>query len=457
MVATRRSRYLAALPEITSARRRPFAGFLEELVSEILLRLPPKSILRCRAVCKDWRRITSDGVFLLAHHRRQPPRRLLSFLRDVGHGHDLDVLESLDYCVEGLDLHTNQLRSVVRFTDCGFHDGDCPLKVYAACDGLLLMSYYTRSYLCNPATRQWCLVFPPDLKHDTIMGLYAHGSSHPREYRVLYYRIIGSLAVPPKFYINTVGSEKERMIWPETSSASVRKWLQGDDICLEKPCLFSGNLHWLPYPYLTQLSYLLVFDTVAEVFQWLRGPTRFRQVVSLLEMEGSLAISNSHMGGSEVDLWLLQDYNSAIWVHKYRVKLPALEIHRFDERGVTETDWCREVISLEEDVMVEEDGETDADWYTEVVSPEGDVLVEEDGETGADWYTEVVSPEGDVLVDVVNLLLHYDIKGNILQKFRCDGRNLNFMTHILQESLVPRTFFKMHEENAQEPPFFRGL
>jgi hypothetical protein len=53
----------------------------------------------------------------------------------------------------------------------------------------------------------------------------------------------------------------------------------------------------------------------------------------LLEMEGTLAISNSHMGGSEVDLRLLQDYKSVVWVQKYRIKFPALEIHCFDKDG----------------------------------------------------------------------------------------------------------------------------
>jgi hypothetical protein len=150
-------------------------------------------------------------------------------------------------------------------------------------------------------------------------------------------------------------------------------------------------------------------------------------------MEGTLAISNSHMGGSVVDLWLLQDYKSAVWVHKYRIKLPVLEICRFDEDVVTETDWC-----------------------PQVVFPEG--VLDEDGESDADWCAQVVSPEGDVLVDLINFLLHYDIKGNMLQKFHCAGRMLDFTPHILQESLVPQIFFRMQEErDVKEPPFFWWL
>jgi hypothetical protein len=38
---------------------------------EILVRLPSESVLRCRAVCKRWRRITADRSFLAAHSARR--------------------------------------------------------------------------------------------------------------------------------------------------------------------------------------------------------------------------------------------------------------------------------------------------------------------------------------------------------------------------------------------------
>ncbi|OEL16213.1 hypothetical protein BAE44_0022767 [Dichanthelium oligosanthes] len=186
------------------------ANLPEEILSEILLLLPPKSILRCRAVCKAWRAVTSDRALLLAHHRRQLPRRLFTFVRDVGGYHD--DLGVLDYCVEAFDFRTHEFLSVARFTgedyDCLL--GDSPFVVHAACDGLLLMSYNNYLHLCNPTTRQWLWVFPPALQHDKVVGLYyAHGHSSNSEYRVLYHRELG---LEPTFYISTVGSGKERCI-----------------------------------------------------------------------------------------------------------------------------------------------------------------------------------------------------------------------------------------------------
>ncbi|CAD6210857.1 unnamed protein product [Miscanthus lutarioriparius] len=241
------------------------ANLPEEIISEIFLLLPPKSVLLSRAVCKAWRQITSDRAFLLSHHRRQPQRRLLTFVRDVGTRHD--NLGLVDYCVEALDFRKREFRSVVRFT---FDDYDClasdaPFAVHAACGGLLLMSFRNRFYLCSPTTRQWVSVFPPALKHVKAAGLYVHDS----EYRVLYYREIG---LESTFYISSVGSGSE--------------------------------------------SYILVFDTIAEVFWLLDAPVKNLALVSsLLEIDGMLAISNSNVGGSKVNLWLLQDYKESLVPH----------------------------------------------------------------------------------------------------------------------------------------------
>uniref|UniRef100_A0ACD5X082 Uncharacterized protein n=1 Tax=Avena sativa TaxID=4498 RepID=A0ACD5X082_AVESA len=389
----------------------PLADLPEELVLDILLRLPPKSILQCRAVCKAWLCITTDRTFLLAHHGRQPAQRLLSFVRNVGsYGSGTD-LRVVDYCVEAIDFRTREFRSVVRFTgntpayESSLED-DYPFTIHAACDGLLLMSCDDSLYICNPATRQWALVCPPALGDHKIAGLYVHGPS--AEYRMLSYRDIDRTN---KFFINTVGSDSVRCITFGSSSVSMRKWLARGSKATEfdRPFLSHGKLHWLPQS--NPLKNILVFDTVAEEFSWLSSPVVTWDVVFLLEMEGTLAMSKSPTAGSKVDLWVLQDYKSAIWVHRYQIELPVAEICLYDKHE---------------------------SWMSKVVSPEGDVLVD--------------------CMDRLNWHLHYDIEGNLLRKFLCNGRLLHLTTHILKESLVPHAFFQMQEDgSAHEPPFFWGL
>ena len=214
-----------------------------------------------------------------------------------------------------------------------------------------------------------------------------------------------------KFFINTVGSKNIKCITFGSSSVSMRKWLARGSKATEfnSPFLSHGKLHWLPHS--NPLKNILAFDTVTEEFSWLPSPVVTWDVVWLLEMEGTLAMSQSPMGSSKVDLWVLQDYNSTVWVHKYHVELPVAEISLFDEYE--------------------------------------------------SWTSKVVSSEGDVLVDCMDRLdwqFHYDIKGNLLRKFLCTGRLLTLTTHILKESLVPHAFFRTQEDgSADQPPFFWGL
>uniref|UniRef100_M8BUU4 Uncharacterized protein n=1 Tax=Aegilops tauschii TaxID=37682 RepID=M8BUU4_AEGTA len=64
-------------------------GIPDEIsIWEILLRLPPKPLLRCRTVCHAWRRATSTRDFLLAHHALQPTHPILYS--------DTDDLSSMD-------------------------------------------------------------------------------------------------------------------------------------------------------------------------------------------------------------------------------------------------------------------------------------------------------------------------------------------------------------------------
>lgn len=56
----------------TPPRSWPSGSDRRLVVWEILVRLPPKSLLRCRTVCRAWCRVTTTRDFLFAHHGHQP-------------------------------------------------------------------------------------------------------------------------------------------------------------------------------------------------------------------------------------------------------------------------------------------------------------------------------------------------------------------------------------------------
>ncbi|XP_073351754.1 F-box protein At5g10340-like [Aegilops tauschii subsp. strangulata] len=147
----------------------PLRVLPEEIVTwEILVRLPPKALLRCRAVCRAWRRVISAHDFLLAHHDRQPS---LHFLCGSGYRGGIRHREILT--VDKQASAAVQLHTVVRLDEYFF--------LQASCDGLLVLSGPGMAYICcNPATRQhvqWDL---------NIMGMYRHRPTG--EYRLLLER-----------------------------------------------------------------------------------------------------------------------------------------------------------------------------------------------------------------------------------------------------------------------------
>ncbi|XP_020184968.1 putative F-box protein At2g02030 [Aegilops tauschii subsp. strangulata] len=153
----------------TAAATPRHGGLPEEIVIwEILVRLPQKSLLRCRAVCRAWRSATSARDFLAAHHDRQP--NLPIVFQVYRGGQSLLALDNRGAAAP-------QLQPVARLDD---HS-----SLEASCDGLLLLADYGRGVstfsVCNPATRQFARL--PMLSGFVSLGMYRHGPTG--EYRIL--------------------------------------------------------------------------------------------------------------------------------------------------------------------------------------------------------------------------------------------------------------------------------
>ncbi|KAM0907585.1 hypothetical protein ACQ4PT_016088 [Festuca glaucescens] len=300
----------------------------EIVVWEILVRLPPKSLLRCRAVCPAWRRATSTRDFLLAHHARQPSLPLLRGYELSDHGVSLDVI-LFDHRA-GLAA-VDQLQSVARL-------GNSFFCLEASCDGLLVLcgTYRNMGYsICNPATRQYARL--DDLDGFAFLGMYPH--SPTGGYRLLLGK--SSYAYVPDdqdgYYVFTLGSDQPpRRIWCPNVE---------DVIHESSAVLFRGSLHWHVEQLERAGNMLTVFNTTTELFRQMRAPA-VPGKAKLFEMDGMLGMSSFNDAATTVDIWMTQDYESEAWAIKYRVELPAAELNvKFGHRSVV-------VLSLDGDVLV---------------------------------------------------------------------------------------------------------
>ncbi|XP_047057886.1 putative F-box protein At2g02030 [Lolium rigidum] len=142
----------------------PPAELLDELVTEILLRLPVKSLLRFKSVSKAWRAIISDPFFIRSHLQqsasrwRQNPSLLVTphTLFHVIEGEPWPSTFSTDISFyqwqqPSSEEEESEARFVMHTDD--FLEEFNSVCYFAHCDGLVVAPTNTNVYLFNPATR----------------------------------------------------------------------------------------------------------------------------------------------------------------------------------------------------------------------------------------------------------------------------------------------------------------
>ncbi|XP_066167452.1 putative F-box/kelch-repeat protein At3g17280 [Oryza sativa Japonica Group] len=208
------------------------AGIPEDIVEEILLRLPVKSILRFRSVCKSWRAMVADPRFvrLQLHHsttaaRHYPPSMLIladwclpeqrrgaiDFFSYPGHGVAADSALGMTWSSkstvaaaadgyaaadgdavdvgnadDNLDAAVDDGNAAADWDDDDDWDidvGAIGWALHLHCNGLVLLrsmrKYSTKMLVCNPATKELAELpaCAPDYFGVQAVGFYADQST----------------------------------------------------------------------------------------------------------------------------------------------------------------------------------------------------------------------------------------------------------------------------------------
>ncbi|VAH84693.1 unnamed protein product [Triticum turgidum subsp. durum] len=299
----------------------PHRVFPDEVsIWEILVRLPPKSLLRCRAICRAWRGATSTRDFLLAHHARQPTLPILRGYNNVN-GLSLDV--TLFDHRAGVAA-ADRLQSVAQLGV-----GHAYFILTSCYNGLLVFSIdYDYFCICNPATRQYALL--PLLSQFDVMGMYPHTPTGD-------YRLLMAPKAQDGAYIYTLGSSQPpRCIDIQCSHVDQVIWASGI-------VMFHGSIHWCIE------NMIIVFDTTAESFRQMHTPID-PDGADIFEMDGMLSMSIFNDAMISIDIWMTRDYESEVWALKYRVELPVAELT--NQFGNFNKLWWLVVMSSEGDVLV---------------------------------------------------------------------------------------------------------
>ncbi|XP_076883321.1 F-box/kelch-repeat protein At3g06240-like [Bidens hawaiensis] len=267
----------------------------EELIEEILTRLPTKSLLRFRTVSKSLCACISSPGFIRLHTLRSSEKLMLV--------HDIFKYQGRERPSELNNIYTLHSRSQLSYDDTtcmgSMTSVEYPFRgffVVGSCDGIVcLYKYRTGINLWNPSIRRIVTVHDrPSLSdHERHWDALGFGFDPVvDDYKILMRARCNT--EENTFLVYTLKTDT----WREIASRPVTP-INHIKSC---QCLFNGVLYWALkwYPPIDEefrfYYYILTFDLSSEVFSTIEVPEPSWETNQLAIINGSLAaaISSKH-------------------------------------------------------------------------------------------------------------------------------------------------------------------
>lgn len=237
-----------------------------ELMIQILLRLPVKSLIRFKCVCKSWfSLISSDSHFANSHFQLSPAkhtRRVLFISTSARLTRSIDVDASLDHDSASLNIHFLLPES---YSD---------LQIKGSCRGFILLhcSLTLSLYLWNPSTGfHKKIPLPPFASHlddgiDYFYGFWYDPLTD--DYLVV------SMSVHPshlEIFSLRANTWKEEIHFTQFSCVGVSEFEP-------KPGLFfNGAIHWFAFHLGLRLDVIISFDLIKRKLFYIHFPDEFNR------------------------------------------------------------------------------------------------------------------------------------------------------------------------------------
>ncbi|XP_065871766.1 F-box protein At5g07610 [Euphorbia lathyris] len=298
-------RFKTILPPSLSAEK---IASHDDLLLQILVRLPIKSLLKFKSVSKHWLSLITNPHF--------SRRGYLSHC-----GLFLDTWSRATYQFDFIDLHCNHSDPPLKTLTCVDYPPE--MKIIQSCNGLLLCCSIpssksaTNYYVCNPTTKQHSVI-PPLTPVGEISGPFlAFDPLKSPDYKVI---CIHQFQIEePNYQIEIYSSKSGK--W-RLSEASFRLDF---DIGMHGGVFWNGGIHWY-----TDSGPCLYFDVDEEEIKEMAMPSPIpddwyrRRVRYFGESRGHLQlIEIYHPPSTQFDVWEMENDRSG-WSVKYRVNLDGI-------------------------------------------------------------------------------------------------------------------------------------
>ncbi|CAL4958561.1 unnamed protein product [Urochloa decumbens] len=370
-------------------RKRDVPELFDEMVWEILIRLPVNSLVRFRSVSKAWRAIISDPSFVRAHlhfcrqSQHQNPTSFLitpyMFLQRRGPATSKAISTDIRFYKWHLEEDTRNTATLVYRRH--FPAGEFGrLSEMAHCDGLVLLPTNTKAYVFNPGTRDVIVLpestcnalplhrtcLPTGLGFDATTGRYkvARAFYRPSYDDPMYMAAMG-------MEVFTIGGEDGA--WRETLEDPPYLMLSGQTAAHCKGCLFffiDKKNYQSPPQGLIRFSLQDETFGVTPLLPYVLPQVEDKDVV-LSELHGELCASFFSKPLQRLLIWTTEDVlDDPPWICRYMIDVPDHQYHPMASHGsggiLFQGGNCLLRYDLEAQDIREEDGIHEMDRLTYV-------------------------------------------------------------------------------------------
>ncbi|KAL6605775.1 hypothetical protein ACP70R_041428 [Stipagrostis hirtigluma subsp. patula] len=295
--------------EARPERRNPAASLTDEILVEILSRLPVRSVCRFKCVSRSWRRLISDP-----EHRKKLPQTLAGFFYKSYNG---------ERCPSSAHHFTNVSGKGAPFIYPSFSFLPVPTSDVLpldCCNGLLLCRCYQpgprdrdglRPFhyaVCNPATEKWV----------TVQGGNWDNSAH----------LCFDPAVSSHFHVvEYVVGEGEYVTGVEIYSSRTGAWSHKEAEWTDDVLLCGGpgarSVFLDGFLYTVMLSDVIVaVDMEGKAWKTIPTPAQDGECGLIHQVQGRLCFFDVECDDPfKLSVWILQDYNTNEWVRKHTVSI----------------------------------------------------------------------------------------------------------------------------------------
>jgi F-box interacting protein len=254
-----------------------------ELIVEILLRLPVKSLIRFKSICKPWFSLISQHNFANSHFQitaATHTRKILTISRTLPH-----KIQSTDF-----EINHHSVSPKHKFLQPFFYH-----QIKGSCRGFICLCCYIDIWIWNPSNgfhKQIPLSpFGSKLRENHIPHLYGFGYDHARDdYLVVL------LSYDPNFSSHLEFFSLRDNMWNEIEDTHFT--YLNDSGNPSAGTFFNGAIHWLAEHYFSSVNVIVAFG-----------------LMERKQFEMPLPVGFDH-DPEDFDLWIFGEFLS-LWFADY--------------------------------------------------------------------------------------------------------------------------------------------